>query len=641
MFKSAFTGAALALALSCAAHAQTSVDAFGSLPTISSVSISDDGKALAYIRNADGRHYIVAQSVSGEPIATADIGVMKIRSVAWGDADHVLVTVTTTSAIDSDHFVAIKGEWQVIYSLNIRTKQTVRLMDRTASESLNAVFGDVRPGTYKGKSVGYLLGYTVTAGGRNDVYRVNLDTGVGSVHQMGETELEDFVTTPDGEMAARTFKGRTGRWRMEVIAPGKSWIVADTLPYGSLDTPNLTGFGRTLDTVLTARRKDDRWELVEVDRATGKHTDLPLKAEASELIHAQDGHLVGVEYFEDAYPTYEFFEPKLTAAWAMVSKAFDGKVIHLSSWSADFSKLVINVDSVGDAGTWYVVEPAAKSAKRIGVTYPAIPPQSVAEVRMVRYKAADGQALTGFLTLPVGKDPKKLPLVAFPHGGPQSQDKLGFNWWAQAMASRGYAVFQPEFRGSSGQGEAFIKAGHGEIGRKMQTDISDGVKALAHAGVIDPKRVCIVGASYGGYAALAGVTIEQGLYRCAVAVAPVSDWGELMTSEAILSGSDGTTVSYWKRFTGATSTSDSSLDAISPLKLAAKADAPVLLIHGHDDTTVPFVQSDMMFKALQAAGKPVDLIQLSAEDHWLSREATRIQMLRATIAFLEKNNPPN
>jgi dipeptidyl aminopeptidase/acylaminoacyl peptidase len=176
----------------------------------------------------------------------------------------------------------------------------------------------------------------------------------------------------------------------------------------------------------------------------------------------------------------------------------------------------------------------------------------------------------------------------------------------------------------------------------MQTDISDGVKMLASTGVIDPKRACIAGASYGGYAALAGVTIEQGLYRCAVAVAPVTDWGRMMASEAISTGgSKGVTVSYWKRFTGATSAADPMLNTISPARLASKADAPILMVHGRDDTVVPFEQTDVMIKALKAAGKPVDLVTLAAEDHWLSREPTRIQMLKTTIEFIEKHNPPN
>lgn len=644
MLRAAIAAAVLACTLTFAAHAATPIEAFGQLPAIDSVEISDDGQTLAYIRNSEGKRHVVVQTLGGEIIAMTDVGIAKVRAVAWGDADHVLVTTSVAGVIKDDWFIANKGERYIIYSFNIRTKKTVRLMDRSSEEALNAALSDVQPGTYKGKSVGYLMGLTMTGGGRRDLYRVDFDSGLGTIHQMGSDEFSDYVLSRDGQLAARTFDGYQGRWRMEVSTNGKTWTPAGSMGSGSLESPGLLGFGRTLDTVLTSAKndEDDRWNLVEVDRATGKpgETVGPNRS-LSRVIFAHDGHLVGVAY-NDTYPVYEFFDPKLTAAWTMVSQAFDGKVVTLSSWSADFSKLVINVEGSGDAGSWYVIDPTAKSAKRIGTTYPGIAATDVAEVRLVRYKAADGLAMTGYLTLPPGKDPKKLPLVVLPHGGPQGRDSIGFDWWSQAMASRGYAVFQPQFRGSTGFGNAFIEAGHGQIGRKMQTDISDGVKVLARTGMIDPKRACIVGASYGGYAALAGVTLEQGLYRCAVAVAPVADWGRMMSIDAITTGgSKGTTVSYWKRFTGATSTSDPILDAISPSHLAAKADAPILMIHGRDDTVVPFEQTDIMIKALRAAGKPVDLVTLAAEDHWLSREATRIQMLKATIDFVEKNNPPD
>lgn len=643
MLKSALVAAALACVLGVAAHAATPIEAFGQLPAIDSVAISNDGQSLAYIRRSEGKRYVVAQTVGGDIIAMTDVGVAKVRSVDWGDADHVLVTTSVAGTIDNRDFVAIKGERYIIYSFNIRTNKTVRLMDRSSEEALNAALSSVVPGTYKDKSVGYLMGYTMTGAGRRDIYRVDLDTGVGVVHQMGSDEFSDFVISRTGQMAARTFESSTGRWRMEVSAPGKPWVPAGALASGTIDGTSLLGFGRTLDTVLTyTKGEDNDWNLVEIDRATGKAGDIVNPDHRTDnLIRAQDGRLAGVSY-SAPYPVYQFYDPKLAAGWTLVSQAFKGKALHLSSWSDDFSKLVVNVEGTGDAGSWYLIDPAAKSAKRIGATYPGIASTDVAEVRLIQYKAADGLALTGYLTLPSGRDPKKLPLVVLPHGGPQGKDPVGFDWWSQALASRGYAVFQPQFRGSTGFGNDFVEAGHGQIGRKMQTDISDGVKMLASTGVIDPKRTCIAGASYGGYAALAGVTIEQGLYRCAVAVAPVTDWGRMMASEAISTGgSKGVTVSYWKRFTGATSAADPMLNTISPARLASKADAPILMVHGRDDTVVPFEQTDVMIKALKASGKPVDLVTLAAEDHWLSREPTRIQMLKTTIEFIEKHNPPN
>lgn len=175
----------------------------------------------------------------------------------------------------------------------------------------------------------------------------------------------------------------------------------------------------------------------------------------------------------------------------------------------------------------------------------------------------------------------------------------------------------------------------------MQTDVSDGVRHLASLGTIDPKRVCIVGASYGGYAALAGVTIEQGVYRCAASIAGVSDLRKMLQREA--SGTRGTrtpVVRYWQRFMGADNNADTRVDAWSPARLSARVGVPLLLIHGKDDLVVPMEQSNFMVGAMRDAGKPVDMVVLPSEDHWLSRPVTRIAMLEAVIAFLEKHNPP-
>jgi dipeptidyl aminopeptidase/acylaminoacyl peptidase len=215
---------------------------------------------------------------------------------------------------------------------------------------------------------------------------------------------------------------------------------------------------------------------------------------------------------------------------------------------------------------------------------------------------------------------------------------LDFDWWPQALAAQGYAVLQPNFRGSILDSK-FLQAGFGEWGRKMQSDLSDGVRYLARQGIIDPKRVCIVGASYGGYAALAGVSVESGVYRCAVSVAGISDLR--LFRRWTIANEVGQSQRYWDRFMGTADQNDPALIAISPIEHVAAVTVPVLLIHGRDDTVVPFEQSDVMLSAMKRAGKSVTLVTMKHEDHWLSRSETRLQMLQATVDFLKANNPPN
>jgi dipeptidyl aminopeptidase/acylaminoacyl peptidase len=225
------------------------------------------------------------------------------------------------------------------------------------------------------------------------------------------------------------------------------------------------------------------------------------------------------------------------------------------------------------------------------------------------------------------------------HGGPAERDTAEFDWWSQALATQGYAVLQPNFRGSTVD-SSFKAAGYGEFGRKMQTDLSDGVRYLVNEGIADPARVCIVGASYGGYAALAGATLDTGVYRCAVSVAGISDIQRMLYREGGDRMADGTAVRYWDRFMGVKGPRDPVVDAISPIKHIAAVSIPVLLIHGKDDTVVPYEQSSVIYAALRHAGKPVEMVTLAHEDHWLSRSQTRRQMLEESVRFLRAHNPP-
>jgi dipeptidyl aminopeptidase/acylaminoacyl peptidase len=286
---------------------------------------------------------------------------------------------------------------------------------------------------------------------------------------------------------------------------------------------------------------------------------------------------------------------------------------------------------------YFVADFAERLTTPVGQVYAGI--DAIAEVRRITYAAADGLEIPAYLTLPPGRPPRDLPVVVLPHGGPVARDSSRFDWWSQALAAQGYAVLQPNFRGSN-LGRAWVERGFGEWGRKMQSDVSDGLRYLARLGIVDPKRASIVGASYGGYVALAGVALEPGVYRCAVAVAGVSDPRNFLrwVNARTLLG-EQSSLRFWDRFLGVSSADDPRLNDISPLRHAAAVSVPVLLIHGRDDTVVPYEQSTDMAKALTRAGRPVEFVALAKEDHWLSRSATRLQMLKASVEFLARCNP--
>jgi dipeptidyl aminopeptidase/acylaminoacyl peptidase len=279
-----------------------------------------------------------------------------------------------------------------------------------------------------------------------------------------------------------------------------------------------------------------------------------------------------------------------------------------------------------------MIDYVTKKADIVGEPYPALTEEPHGTVREFDYKARDGYGLFGYLTLPPGAGEKNLPLVVLPHGGPESRDTADFDWWSQFLASRGYAVLRPQFRGSTGLGDAHRLAGRGQWGLRMQDDVTDGVTALIEQGIADPERVCIVGASYGGYAALAGAAFTPELYACAISVAGVSDLPEMLAHDEKIHGEEDDSSYYWKESIG--TRDDPRLGQKSPARYAGNFRAPVLLLHGSNDSVVPFAQSQLMANALKAAGKPHQLITLDSEDHWLSGSVTRIRLLTEIEKFL-------
>jgi dipeptidyl aminopeptidase/acylaminoacyl peptidase len=272
---------------------------------------------------------------------------------------------------------------------------------------------------------------------------------------------------------------------------------------------------------------------------------------------------------------------------------------------------------------------------QIARSYKRIKNEDVGVVTTIEFKARDGRKIPALLTLPPGVDlGPKLPLIVMPHGGPEAYDAVGFDFLAQYFANRGYLVFQPNFRGSAGFGIDHLEAGYGEWGGKMQDDVTDGVELLIRKGWADGDRVCIIGGSYGGYSALAGGAYTPNLYKCVAAIAPVSDVTAMLDEAKRESGGDSARLAYWTMLIGDRKKDRARLDAISPVNAAGSFEAPVLLLHGTDDTVVSYSQSAKMEAALKKAGKRVKLVKLKGEDHWLSLSETRLRTLVELDAFV-------
>jgi dipeptidyl aminopeptidase/acylaminoacyl peptidase len=635
-------GAACLVLLSASAHAadKPRLAVYGQLPQFEEIRLSPDGSKLALVMTDGEQRFLLVRTVAGQLIAGIKVGTAKLRGITWAGEDHIIMVMSQTTEVFD--IAGPAREYYMAIDFNLITRKQNFLL-RSQPDSMNVILDAPMVRTVNGQPMVFLEGiHFLNNTGANTLFRVSLKDGFTRMLDGAREDTDGWLVDIAGEPVAQSlYDSKKGRWSLR-MKTGSSWKPIDEAdsPMGSY---GLSGSGRDGKSVLVWRVDDKHEDVLREYRADGQHEDLPGDLDLSGLLHDPDTlALLGGYTLKGDELVYTFFDPAAQKSWNAVTKAFAGDRVSLASWSKDRKHVVVHVNSAVDGPAYSLVDLNTKKADWLGESYRGLSPAAISPVRPIKYKAADGLEITGYLTLPKGRDPKNLPLIVLPHGGPEGRDSPGFDWWSQALASRGYAVLQPNFRGSEGFGWDFVKAGFGEWGKKMQTDLSDGVRELTKQGIVDPKRVCVVGASYGGYAAMAGATLDRGVYRCAVSVAGPSDLRKfLLTNIRNSNGVAGASQRYWLRFMGADGAKDPDLAAISPAQQAAKVDVPILLIHGKDDTVVRYDQSQAMADALKKAGKPVNFVTLDGEDHWLSRGATRLQMLTETVAFVEKHNPPD
>jgi dipeptidyl aminopeptidase/acylaminoacyl peptidase len=616
------------------------LEAYGRLPAIEDAALSPSGQRFALVvADKDGRKVIVRKS-DGEMLGGLGFGKAKVRGVGFAGEDHVLIVESATVSRPTEGIRTM--ELEGVVDFNLKTRSSYMIFAHS-NQYMDAVIGFHGARQVNGRWFAYVGGVTWEAVGPHadggvvypDLYRVDLETGRPEKVATSAQRIRDWLIGADGQVIANAVYDPNRH--QHTVYPGAG-LERPVMQRTGDQALELLSLGRTPGTVVVAERTGDSILGREIALSGGGDGTVLISGDnaAGPLVDRDTHMLVGMRNLSGQRLLDPILQKRIDGARA----AFPGEEAHLVSFTHDFAQMIFRTEGPKDSGRYWLVDAVARSAVPLGEVRPDVPSAEVGPTRMFAYKASDGLAMDGVLTLPPGKDGRNLPLVVMPHGGPiVVGDRVGFHWWAQAFASRGYAVFQPNYRGTLGYGEAFRHAADGQYGRKMQTDISDGVAALAAAGIVDAKRACIVGGSYGGYAALAGVTLQHGLYRCAVSVAGVSDMGRMLIWDHQRGDPRDTRGdSFWRGLTGAQS---GDKDAISPLKAAARADAPILLVHGENDTVVPIEQSRAMQKALASAGKPAEFVLMDGEDHWLSNAATRQAMLKAVVAFVEKHDPAN
>ncbi|XLZ69344.1 alpha/beta fold hydrolase [Massilia sp. SR12] len=479
---------------------------------------------------------------------------------------------------------------------------------------------------------------------RTELVRLNTSTGKSSVVSR-PVEPQGWMLDHNGQPALMVSE-QEGKQTLHLRDPGsEEWRVLASYPAYLRAAGGISpvGFMDDKRMLVKTRGKDDKAALHVFDLASGKLDPQSLIALtdfdfSGSLVYANK-RLAGVHYLGDARASV-WFDEGMKAAQAEVDQQLQG-VNNILTPPKQAETPWILVSSYSDRQpTFYsLYNSQSKKLKIVGSAHPDIKPTEMGQQDLVKFKARDGMAIPAWLTLPA-KGGKKLPLVVLVHGGPYVRGtEWGWSADSQFLASRGYAVLQPEFRGTTGYGMRLFAAGVKQWGLKMQDDIADSVKWAVEQGHADPERVCIMGGSYGGYATLMGLVKDHDLYRCGVAYAAVTDIPLMFDSgNWMLSDMDDD----YRKFGGPKLIGDlvkdaEQLVATSPLKQAARIKRPLLLAHGTDDRRVPLKHFTLLREAMEANKADAEYLVYNGEGHGWSVAANRIDFWTRVEKFLDKH----
>ncbi len=631
------------------AHAQSDLhELFGGLPKQEGYQISPDGSALAAILHTDGNNILAIFDLEDKSRNTAvKLSHGDIRDMFWANDDRVVVDFSITETVKAGQ----QNTYEVSRFITISRdgKSTGQLMSKGGF------------GNYAGN--GYILSrlandpdYVLIQFWTN-AYKAHLkngsvkvavkgltrgDKGSGNARISSESETEYFVVGPDGEIRMRVDYHDAANKRKYLYreAGEKRFKPLSTSEAqdGEGASMIIVGFDKQ-GPVVRSRGGGDKIGLYALSVTDGSLSALVTSEKydvEDAIIDPYRDQVIGVNIVDDL-PRQRFTNNAFKGLQAQLQDVFPGENVRITSWSKDRKKFVLITSASGVPAKYYLLDVGAGKTSLLGESYPDIDISILGKVEAFDYVASDGLEIPGYITYPANGARKNLPLIVMPHGGPKGvRDSMAFDWWAQYYAAKGYAVYQPNFRGSGGYGSRLEYAALQEWGKKMQSDIYEGVDKLVAEGIVDPSRKCIVGASYGGYAALASAAFKPDMFQCAVSVAGVSNVAMQMAWAGDRSGGrDSESVEYWERLIGKRVADGKYIRDISPVYAAQNIKAPILLVHGEGDTVVPMSQSKDMAKALERAGKEYSFVKLEGEDHWLSTAKTRTELLQATGAFID------
>jgi dipeptidyl aminopeptidase/acylaminoacyl peptidase len=605
-------------AASAADDAPIPVRDFFRHPERSNFRISPDGKTLAFLQPYERRMNIYVQPIAGgEPNRLTNETARDIPDHFWKGPDR-LVYVKDFGGDENFHVVAVNKDGSGLKDLTPFDGVRAEIIDQLRD------FPDQ-----------LLVGLNKRNKEVFDAYRLDLKTGELELIAENPGNITSWLADHAGNIrGAQTTDGVNTSFLYRDGASGPFRTVLTTSFRDSFSPLFFTFDNKSLYAASNLGR--DKQAIVLVDPATAKEQKVLFEhpdVDVDGLSFSRKRKVLTTISYVTWKPQRKFLDAETEKLYAALEKQLPGYEFGIQSTTDDEDRFVVAAYNDRTPGTRYLYDSGADKLTKLGDIAPWLPETKMATMKPIEYKSRDGLTINGYITLPNAKEPKNLPVIVNPHGGPWARDVWGWNPEVQMLANRGYAVLQMNFRGSTGYGRSFWQASFKQWGLKMQDDISDGVNYLVKEGIADPKRICIYGGSYGGYATLAGVTYTPDVYACAVDYVGVSNLFTFLN----------TIPPYWKPFldmmhemVGEPEKDKALLTATSPALNADRIKTPLFIAQGARDPRVNIDEANQMVKALKARGVDVPYMVKENEGHGFRNEENQVDFYEAVERFLAK-----
>lgn len=584
-------------------------EAFAKLPQYSNPQISPDGRKIAatiivngkpviYIKNRDEPNKIYP------PLVTADT---YFSRYAWANNERLIIALRGTTKFSTFLFnyqrlvsARFDGSAPVGYKMEANEngyyRQFAWIVGQNKNDKKHMLMALDDDGNFSNAPA---------------IHQVDLDTGEKKLVDKNGRGFSYWIADNQGRL-------RVGiRYKDSTRAHAIFYRPNESSPWEELQNVKI-GDNDRLD-VFSFLPEDDNFLLVTTEQLSSEN-----EQSAPGTPNKLYRYNLTTRKIED-----EYIDPIYAKVKATAEKAMPGYTINIVSQDDNKETYTLSAYSDDKPELFFLYDRKLKTMDLIGSAYPQLEGAQLAKMQKVNYNARDNHKIPAFLTTPDQAN-KNLPFIILVHGGPWAHDEWGFNNFVQYFANRGYGVLQPQFRGSTGYGAAHTEAGHKQWGKLIQDDITDGVKWLISQGIADPKRICIVGGSFGGYAAAIGLAKTPDLYKCGVSINGVMDLEMLYADLDHFAFKNAMRDVFNDR---------NNLKPDSPIQLANQIKAPLLLIGATKDTVVPYAHTTKMHKKLTTEKKPVELIELKDGEHWQTDEKHQIKVFNAMESFLSKHLP--